>query len=240
MPFPVLGLLALGAAYLTARGVPADDSTERADPEPDKDPEPVTNTDWTTYLEMDRGDVPLDFLLRWIAEESGGNRCSVGSEAQLKRDGYAREAGIVQLYFESRTQRVFGVTSDDLRGGCSLQTETRPPTEEECRAQAGSLCRMAASFWSTAKRQLESAGLEWSQDDQLALAKLHHGLPALGNSCLPAAAAVGQASAWIDFRAFTLGLSQTEIEGIDRGAAPYRGEFSRIFRNAEKAAGLDA
>jgi len=195
--------------------------------------------DWIPYLEQARGDLPLDFLVRWKDRESAGNPCSVGSVTQLRSAGWAREAGIGQLYFESRDQTVFGVTLAQLRGACSAtdQTLLRPLTDDECIAQAESLCAMAQSYLALSKSRLSNAGVVWTDAEMLCLCKLQHGLPALGRSFLPAAAQAGRAGSWADFRAYVDELNAAQVTAIDRGATPYM-PFDRIFDNAQYTGGL--
>lgn len=193
---------------------------------------------WQPYLDELAGDVPVDFLLRWIARESAGNPCAVGSLGQLQRDGYAREAGIGQLYFETSDQRVFGSTSSELRAYCTpgTQSVSRDLTDEECRAQVVGLVAMATSYGQRARSALAAIGAEWQDEDVWTLAKLYHGLPALPRSFLPAGAAAGMTSDWTTWRAWLLSLDSDAVSAIDRGAAPYM-PFGRIIQNAEYTGG---
>jgi hypothetical protein len=247
---PASGILAIAAGWLVVRSSGDRSAEEVAEPErPDPDPasddqaEPVQPTpsspEWTTLLEELRGDIPLPFLLRWIARESGGNPCSVGSTSQLQRDGWAREAGIGQLYFESVNQRVYGVTVGELRGACDSgsQTATRELTDDEQRAQVASLVAMAGDYLRRGRALLARLGESWLEPDELCLAKLYHALPALPKSFLPAASNAGNATTWLAFREWVLALSPDEIDGIDHGARPYY-PYLRLFQNAEYTGGI--
>lgn len=248
MPVPVIiGVGAVAAATLAwwkqshpdATGeTPADDGPppEETEQEPDM---PAIQNDWSELLDELHGDVPVDYLQRWILRESNGNPCSVGSTTQLIRDGYAREAGIGQLYFELPSSTQFGTTSADLRVACSRtsQDAVRALTDDEMRLQVNSLVAMAAAYIAIANQRLGAAGLAWTDVDVLALAKLQHGLPALSRSFIPAAVQAGQGLHWASFRAYVLGLSTEEVTAIDRGVAPYM-PLARFFTNAEYTAGI--
>lgn len=253
MPVPVIiGVGAVAAATLAwwKAKQPTDDSGETPDPEgppPDdlvEEPAmPNIQNDWSELFEELHGDVDVNFLQRWIANESnGGNPCAVGSVAQLRSQGFAREAGIGQLYFETATTTRFGVTSSDLRSACSTTDETavRELTDDEKRLQVNSLVAMAASFIAIANQRLGAANLSWSDTEVLALAKLQHALPALSKTVLPAAVAAGQAENWASFRNFVIGLTADEMNAIDRGVTPYIKDpgMPKLFNNAERTAGI--
>lgn len=203
---------------------------------------PRINNDWSELLEELHGDVDVEFLARWIARESNGNPCAVGSVSLMRAKGYAREAGIGQLYFETQTSRVFGVTSSDLRSACSAtdETQVRELTDDERRLQVESLVAMAASYIAIARQRLGAAGMEWGEAEVLALAKLQHALPALSKTVLPAAVAAGEGGTWTSFRDWTLGLDAGQMNSIDRGVTPYLKDpgLAKLFGNAEETAGL--
>lgn len=241
----LLTLVGVAAAYVTLQGgsdAPLSDEPLDGTPPPEdigvKEIVPSSSPQWKPYLEAARGDLPLDFLERWILRESGGNPCSVGSVTQLRSAGWAREAGIGQLYFESRDQRVFGVTLSDLRSACSAtdQSQLRELTEEECQAQVKSLVAMASSYLAIGDSQLAAQGLLWSDAERLAFAKLHHALPALA-TFLPHAVAADSGSSWADFRAYTCALEPVAVTAINRGTTPYM-PFDRLFDNAAYTGGL--
>lgn len=243
---PVTGIVLLASAWVVASSGQADEPPpdELTPEEPQTVPNTPTVSEWDDLLEEQRGDIPLDFLRRWISRESGGNPCSVGSVQQMVRDGYAREAGIGQLYFEGKTHAAFGVTSGDLRAACSptSQSLVRALTDDERRMQVDSLLAMVRAYQATAWSRLQKVGVEWGQDDwsgnYQAFVKLHHALPALAKSFLAPAVAAGRGDSWQDFRGYILDLSVQEVQEIDRGAAPYQGMFARLIANAEHTGGL--
>jgi hypothetical protein len=248
MPIPALLLVGGGAIAFarifgqsepehTESDPPAEDETETADPQPVT--AALTPTTWDDLLNELCGSLPVDFLQRWITRESAGNACSVGSIAQMNRDGYAREAGIGQVYFESPTQRVFGVTSNELRAYCApgTQNQTRDLTDDERRAQVQSLVSMATAFLAAADSKLAAQGLSWETPDRLALAKLHHGLPAIPKSLLPAANRAGRAGSWSEFRDYCSQLTADVIDSIDHGITAYL-PIDRFFTNAAYTGGL--
>jgi hypothetical protein len=253
-----VSLLLLGAGFIALRGGrdvlsadPQEPDTSAPDPVLNQDQEPVVTEpvepveppgplpDWDIYIDELCGDVDPDFLRRWITIESGGNPCSVGSVAQLRRDGYAREAGLGQLYFERRDQVVFGATLPKLRGACSSTTQDRirPLTEEEKRIQVTSLVSMAASYLGKARALLAQVGENWNPDEINALAKLYHALPALYRF-LPGACAENAGGDWYSFKTWACGRSASQANAINTNIAAYM-PFDRLFSNAERAAGME-
>lgn len=250
MPIPlVLGAAALGAAWLAAGGSASAGDGTIDDTAPDDAPpplpqDPVTPVnprprmpDFDPLLDELRGDVPLAYLQRWMTRESGGNPCATGMW------GGPWEAGIAQVYFDEHQRNVpqFGVTIDELRGACALDSQTmvRDLTDDEMRAQVNSLVMMAASYRQIAEQRLSQCGqLEWADDDVWALAKLQHALPVLTSKYLPAASAAGQAGSWVEFRAFVVGLDHAGAVAIDANGARFM-PFARLFANAEYTAGID-
>ncbi len=235
-------LLLFGAAFSLAKqgsagGDVIDDPDDTSGAPP---PDSMSNPQYASRLEELRGDVPMEVLQRWIARESGGDPCSVGSTAQLLRDGYAREAGLFQVYFESAADSQFGVLSRDLRAACSQvsQQRMRDLTADELDEQLMSGIKMATAFRAIADSQLSSSGITWTEPECWALAKLYHCLPAIGKSFLPAAARAGQADSWSAFSGYCNSLSGDDAAGIDKGAAPYWGSVAKLFENASFVGGV--
>lgn len=198
----------------------------------------VTPTGWGVELDTMRGSIPLDFLLRWMQRESGGNPCSLG-----RNDSVGIEAGIGQVFFSPPTQRLYGVTSADLRTYCDGQTQTRELTADERMQQAQSFVGMAGQYIVRAKQVTDKHDVYWSPtDDLLCLAKLNHALPILLGVYFDAAASQWQHITWNSYRGFLDGLSRDEALEIDRsggypvgsGGAPYW-PFSRFCSNAQYA-----
>lgn len=74
---------------------------------------------WRSLLEQYAAGIPVDFLLKWIAQESCGNACDTGND----------EWGIFQLDADNR--RAAGVTTAQLHTACSGKTPARPLTSAE-------------------------------------------------------------------------------------------------------------
>lgn len=187
---------------------------------------------WQAELTAQAPDLETGVLLRWIQRESDGNPSAVGSTAQLQRDGWAREAGIGQVYFESRAQAQFGTTSDELRAGSApgVQTMTRELTEAERGAQTGSLIAMLRRYIADGQSVLSSVGQTWSETDVYCLAKLKHALPVLARAFLVRAG--DAATDWDAFRAWLEALSVTDSVAIYSGSATYY-PWSRYLNNAQ-------
>lgn len=242
MPIPLLMLGAAGvAAYAALRersGAGADVGGAIDTIDPTEDPTvsasglSAATTAWADELDAQRGGIDLDVLLRWVQRESDGNPCSVGSIAQLTRDGWAREAGIGQVYFERRDQRVFGVTSDELRAAAQAGTQqlARELTPGERLQQTSSLIAMCSAYVLDGGGVLQTIGQQWSAEDIYCLAKLKHALPVLSRDFLRAAGAI--ASDWDAFRAWLEALSIPESTPIYSGSASYY-PWTRYLNNAQ-------
>jgi hypothetical protein len=244
-------LTLLAAAWLVSKFLPSSASSEGGDATDDSgdasaDPgEAVQPSDWTGDIaQASSSSDPegwQEFLLRWIQRESGGNPCSVGSAAQLQRDGWAREAGIGQVYFESARAASYGALSSQLHpaDACSLQEQTRPLTSDERAIQVSTLVEMATDYYHRASSKLSSLGLDWSNEDTLALTKSYHALPVIPTSWLAIAHEDGNADSWDAFASWVSGLSHDEAVTVDQragyaaghGAAPYY-PLDRLMSNA--------
>ncbi len=192
--------------------------------------------DWRSLVEAQAGELSVEFLLSYIAVESGGAPCAVGSPTSNEKLGFAREAGLAQAYYETKDSVVFGVGLPQLRAACSGlgQTQVRELTDDEADYQVGQLVRQVTFHRNVSLRQLSAAGVTWPAWDVYALTKLQHGLPAIPSGLLPAAARDGAASSWASFKAYVLGMSPNAVNAVNRNLGPYVGEFPKVFSNAEK------
>lgn len=252
MPIPLIALGAAGAAALVALGArKGGDSAEDLDPtgpavdtatSPDAGDTVSSNQaipdnlsartlSWRAELEAQAPELDVAVLLRWIQRESDGNPASVGSIAQLRRDGWAREAGIGQVYFDSRSSRAFGVTSDELRSGAidGTQDLARDLTDGERMMQTSSLIAMMRQYIVDGGRVLVGIGQVWSSPDVYCLAKLKHALPVLAGTFLRTCGE--RATDWDAFRAWAEGLSLDDSLPLYAGSGPYY-PWTRYFRNA--------
>lgn len=248
----VVPLLALGAAYLAIRGAKgpqpesavSDADAESVDTAADSgsgssgNQTVTTGIDWTPLATEMGGSIPVDFLLRWIQKESGGNPCSKGVW------GGPWEAGIGQVYFDKdqRSTAIFGATLDQLRAACVIDSQTvaRPLTDDEMRIQMSSLVDMATRYIVVAGGKLDALGETWGAGDILCLAKLYHALPVLCTTHLSLASHDGHASSWDDYVSYMESMSKDELIAFDlragytagHGAAPYY-PIARLFANAQ-------
>lgn len=195
----------------------------------------ITGIDWVPYFIQLGGAAMLPYLARWMEKESGGDPCATGAW------GGPWEAGIGQIYFERRDQRVYGVTLDELRDCCEATDAACKPSDASKRANASSLIAMAKDCIGTARRALQRSGLTWEEGDVLSLAKLQHNLPVL-ITYLGLAAQDGMARDWDSFRAYIGGMTRAQAEDMDRraGYEPTRREgasryhpLDRLFVNAQ-------
>lgn len=185
---------------------------------------------WRTLLEQHAhfGDPSRDTdrLLAWITEESGGNPAALGAPY---------EVGIFQLDLEDGP--AWGGTIQTLHGNftdsATSQSLNRPLTDDEKLLQVTTGLAYVAHARSTAQAVLDQAGLTWSDDDIWCLTKLHHALPVLLSSFVPACAAkLGTGITWSDFRGWCEKLSASDVAAIN-DISRYM-PFGRLFDNAEK------
>lgn len=186
---------------------------------------------WQDELADQAPELDTAVLLRWIQRESDGNPGAVGSIKQLLRDGWAREAGIGQVFFESRGQRVFGVTTDELRAGAMAgsQSLSRDLTPPERLAQTSSLIAMCRAYIVDGGHVLVELGAEWSAPDIYCLAKLKHALPVLAGTFLRHCPDAGS---WDSFRAWLESISLPESIELYAGSTTYY-PWTRYLNNAQ-------
>lgn len=180
-------------------------------------------------------DLPEDFVMASIDEESGGNPCSLGIPGV--------EAGIMQTYHPSDDR--FGATFSQLREMCSGSTQIRPMTPAEAELQVRVATNAIRAFRDAARSRLAAVGANWpeSSTDFWNFVKLTHGLPAMQTDLLrQIASSLGRApSSWNEYKSIVLSMSPSQFPASLRGfaAAPsVRGLQNRIadvLLNAENA-----
>lgn len=183
----------------------------------------------------------LDFVMKWIEVESGGNPCAVGSFKQRGPDGHPRELGIAQFYNPDDLVRI-KLTGDQLRAYCIPETQklSRPLTAEEMRQQAQATIDLILYCRQRAIRDLEGVGAPmneaWSQRgrDFYALIKLQHGLPVIPKKGFPAVTKLlGRPPA--NFAEFSEAMDRVNL---GESAERYRPLFARVLANAVKTAAV--
>ena len=126
---------------------------------------------WRPILARMGADLPTDFLLGWIDEESGGNVCSLGIPGV--------EAGLFQTFHPSDDK--FGATFSQLRPACSGQSLLRELTPEEMLLQVQVGLNKVRFMRDRARQTLAAVGATWleASTDFWNWVKLGHGLPAM-------------------------------------------------------------
>lgn len=226
---------------------------------------PLYNTEsWRPFLAplASAANIPLEYAMKHVEVESGGNPCAVGNPFASYDGGvHPREAGIAQLYGPDD----YATTKADptaLRAYCApaymssykdgngvshpamafSQTVTRALTSEEMIAQATSLIALIAASRHRADRLLASVGAAWptTSADYWKFVKLQHGIPGLANAIAYARDILGRAPAsWAEFASTvmtppTLAL----IKAHDPGTFAYVGSFPKVLANADKTGGV--
>lgn len=198
--------------------------------------------------------VQVPYALKWGDMESGGNPCAIGYPAAHGPDGNPLELGFGQFYNPDDLRLVPGTTGAQLRAYCVpgdqheinyrgkiikgfSQAMTRPLSDAELAQQAALLVALIRRSMHSATADLMANGVPWSSTsrDYWALVKLQHGLPALSREGLPAVVhALGRSpTSFAEFR-HTIESGAAKIS--PENDAKYRGDFARIFDNAEECA----
>lgn len=238
----VLPLIGLGAAYLALRrgsDVPAAEPSPIQSTSEGQDATAQSSTNWSALIDELRGDLPSEFISRWMSRESDGNPCATGVF------GGPWEVGVGQLYFDrdQSSATLYGSTLSSLRAYCdgNSQRQSRELTGDEMRANLKStLIAPAIQYRATVSDKLSGLGLTWSAGDILCLTKLFNALPILTTTHLSYAANSGHADDWDSYREYMAALSREEVVAIDvemgyasgSGAAPYY-PLTRLFDNAQ-------
>ena len=126
---------------------------------------------WRDLVTQMAGDLPPEFLLAWIACESGGNPCSYTSMG---------EAGLFQLMPPDNINTA-GTTVAALRAACvgNTQQRARALTDDEKYEQVRSGIQYVNAMRQVAHNKLDAAGVDWPEDsaDFWRFTKLQHAYP---------------------------------------------------------------
>lgn len=184
---------------------------------------------WRSLVEDLAGELPTEFLLKYIEVESGGNPCALGI-ANV-------EAGLFQTYHPDDDR--YGLTFTECRTGCSGAKLVRSLSDAEKRARVAAGIAMVRAHLARARKQVEASELPWTEDtsDFWSLVKIQHGLPAVPSAFLPAfVRAIGRApDSWDEWRAWVESLSADEVGAINSAVKRFYGDpLTRVFNNAEK------
>ena len=196
---------------------------------------PPSVEQWRDLLAQLGPDLPIDFVLASIAEESGGNNCSLGIPGV--------EAGIMQTFHPADDR--FGATFSQLRVNCAGGTPTRALTQSEQLLQAQVAVNAIRAFRDQARQRLAAVGASWPEDsaDFWNFVKLGHGLPAMQTDLLRQITAnLGRApTSWSEFSDIALSMSPGEYPAslVGFAAAPSTGgrqnRIADVLANAETA-----
>lgn len=172
---------------------------------------------WRDLVTELAGEVPVEFVLAWMAPESAGNICARGAYS----GSHVKEAGLAQTYFETASTRVHGVTSGELRAMCAgiSQQLARPPTDDERRMHAQLAVDTIADHRAIADDRLAAAGVSWGEVDCWRLTKLAFALPCIPKY-LPHLAQQGEdVGSWEAFRAVVTTQTLDGARALDAATA---------------------
>ncbi len=183
---------------------------------------------WRPVLEQECGEIDVDFCLAWLQRESDGQVCSTGLKTP---DGFNKEAGIFQLFFEHPGDVQFGTTSEQQLAACRAgRRQFHQLTDEDKRIQVRPGIAMIRKFRERALSELHDAGLTWGNQDVYRLTKMHHALPALTRAFIVKL----KPSSFADYRARVTAMSFHEVEAISPAAARFM-PLDRLFANSDFA-----
>lgn len=190
---------------------------------------------WRPLMQRLAGDLPVDFLMAFIDEESGGNPCSLGIPNV--------EAGIFQTFHPPDDR--FGATFGQLRAACSGPVLFRQMEPDEQELQVSSGVGLVRDLRNRARAALAAVGATWPEatTDFWNFVKLGHGLPAMQTDLMrQMASSLGHAPrTWNEFRDTALSMSPGEFPPslVGFAAAPSTGgrqnRIADVLANAEKA-----
>lgn len=206
--------------------------------------------------------IPIEYAMKHVEVESGGNPCSVGNPFASYDGGvHPREAGIAQLYGPDD----YATTHADptaLRAYCApsymssykdgngvahqamafSQSTTRALTNDEMVAQAASLIALITASRRRADRLLASVDATWptTSADYWKFVKLQHGIPGLANAIVYVRDALGRAPiSWAEFAATVIGAPALAlIKAHDPNTYAYAADFPKVLANADKTGGV--
>lgn len=173
--------------------------------------------------------LPIDFVLAWIAHESGGNVCSVGIAGV--------EAGLFQTYHPD-DDRFGPSTFASLRSACAGTKQFRSLDSDEVAMHIRNGIEYLENRRNRTRVALDAIDADWPEgsSDFWKLVKLHHVLPALFAFLPGYKRAHGVApSGWSQFRSWVEGLSREDFAAVSPNAARWSSasERARLFNNAE-------
>lgn len=127
---------------------------------------------WRPLVAKHNNNLPIEFLLAWIAKESGGNPASLGA---------ITEVGIFQIDMQDGPR--YGGTLESLHrnfAAPSSQTLLRPLTDAEKVLQVTTGVAMVADYRDRSRARLAEVYANWPEgsSDFWSLVKWHHNLPA--------------------------------------------------------------
>lgn len=160
---------------------------------------------WRDILTRMAPDIPIDFMLAWLKEESGGNVCATGLTQADKFEG-----GLFQTMHPQDDR--YGATISQLRAGCQGQTLVDPSqVNAELQAQVG--INLIRDYVGRAAAALTGSGVSWPMDsaDFWTAVKQVHALPCMLTAALPAVVMrFGPPPDWATFREQAMTLSPGE------------------------------
>lgn len=197
---------------------------------------------WRHLVAQYAGDIPVEALIAWIDEESGGKPCSLG----MIVNGADIECGIFQLMAPGNTNDG-GTTCSALRASCAgpaSSTAARSLTPDEQVLQVTSGIRYVQVQRAAVRQALAAVGANWPEatGDFWALVKSRHGVPTVASDLLPAVAQkLGHApSSWSEFVNTYTKMVAGEIPPslrrffLSPSKDGYRNRLDDVIANADK------
>lgn len=185
---------------------------------------------WRGIVSEKAGNIPVNFILKWIQVESDGNPCATGGHMANSTD--VKETGLFQFYYPDDYIKL-GLDTNHLRAYCGAkasQTCTRMLSGDEINYQidAGlhyiNLCRDKATH------DLANVGASWSGTDYWMMVKMQHNSPALSSPGLGRVYRIlGKApDNWRQYRDTVMANKSTWPAGYDSSTV------AQVLNNAQK------